>query len=108
MKVLVTGGAGFIGANVCRLLLTHEAVREVVVLDDLSTGSRANVDGLPLQLVEGSILDTTTLDELARGTDSIVHLAARPSVPKSLLDPMASHEANATGTLRVLEAARAH
>lgn len=108
MRVLVTGGAGFIGANLCRQLVAHQSVDEVVVIDDMSTGSLANLDGVPVRLVAASILDVAALDELARGTDSIVHLAARPSVPKSLLDPLASHEVNATGTLRVLEAARAH
>ncbi|MGD0881409.1 MAG: NAD-dependent epimerase/dehydratase family protein [Acidimicrobiales bacterium] len=109
MRILVTGGAGFIGANVCRTLVATPGVDRVVALDDLSTGSRANLDGVDgVELVEGSILDSDLLDQIVPGSQAIIHLAARPSVPRSLLDPVASHEANATGTLRVLEAARHH
>lgn len=109
MKVIVTGGAGFIGANLCRTLVDVPGVDEVVALDDLSTGSAANLLGAErVTLVEGSILDTGLLDEVVPGATAIVHLAARPSVPRSITDPVASHEANATGTLQVLEAARRH
>ena len=106
MRVVVTGGAGFIGANLCRALLATGA-GDVVVLDDLSTGSKENLAGLEVELVEGSILDARLVADVARGATSIVHLAARPSVPRSIADPVASHEVNATGTLTVLEAARA-
>lgn len=106
MRVVVTGGAGFIGANLCRELVTRPEVTEVVALDDLSTGFADNLAGLDVELVEGSILDRALLTKLLAGTSSVVHLAARPSVPRSLLDPVASHEVNATGTLYVLEAAR--
>lgn len=106
MRVTVTGGAGFIGANLCRTLLAAPAITEVVVLDDLSTGFRTNLDDLEVRLIEGSILDRDALDEATDRTDAIVHLAARPSVPRSIVDPLASHHANATGTLEVLEAAR--
>jgi len=109
MKVLVTGGAGFIGANVCRALVDEHFVDQIVVLDDLSTGRSDNVTGLDgVDLIEGSILDASLLDEVVHGVDAIIHLAARPSVPRSLQDPMASHDANATGTMQVLEAARRH
>src|SRR5271163_3523917 len=111
MKIVVTGGAGFIGANLCRHLLATAAPGrepEVVAVDDLSTGQPANLEGVDAQLVEGSILDTGLLDKVVVGADAVVHLAARPSVPRSLEDPVASHEANATGTVRVLEAARRH
>jgi UDP-glucose 4-epimerase len=111
MKIVVTGGAGFIGANLCRQLLAPTAfdqVPEVVVVDDLSTGTAANLEGVDARLVESSILDAALLDEVMGGADAVVHLAARPSVPRSLEDPVASHEANATGTVRVLEAARHH
>ena len=107
MRVVVTGGAGFIGANLCRELLTRPEVTEVVALDDLSTGFATNLDGIDAKLVEGSILDRALLTDLIADAASVVHLAARPSVPRSLLDPVASHEVNATGTLFVLEAARA-
>jgi UDP-glucose 4-epimerase len=105
MKILVTGGAGFIGGNLCRRLVARGD--NVVALDDLSTGRVAN---LPcherLTFVEATILDPATLDEATRGVDAIVHLAARASVPESVDDPMGSHLVNVTGTIRVLEAAR--
>ncbi|MGZ4706447.1 MAG: NAD-dependent epimerase/dehydratase family protein [Acidimicrobiales bacterium] len=106
MKVVVTGGAGFIGANLCRALAASDRVAEVVALDDLSTGDRDNLTGVDATLVEGSILDREVLDDTFAGAAAVVPLAARPSVPRSLADPMASHHANATGTLEVLEAAR--
>ena len=68
----------------------------------------ANLDGIAMRFVEGSILDPDALADAAAGADAVVHLAARPSVPRSIADPVASHEANATGTIAVLEAARAH
>lgn len=105
MRVLVTGGAGFIGSNLCRHLLS--AGHSVVVLDDLSTGYRHNLDGLDVTLHIGSITDAAALELACDGASTVVHLAARGSVPKSLDDPMATHHANATGTAMVLEAARA-
>lgn len=107
MRVAVTGGAGFIGANLCRQLLAS-GVDSVSVIDDLSTGSRANLDGVEVDLVVGSILDDGALDAAIGGADAIVHLAALGSVPRSVADPLASHHANATGTVMVLEAARRH
>jgi UDP-glucose 4-epimerase len=107
VNVLVTGGAGFIGANLCRALDGARDIVRVVAFDDLSTGLRANLDGLPaVELVESSILDARALDGALEGIDAVVHLAARPSVPRSLEDPMATHQANATGTVAVLEAVR--
>jgi UDP-glucose 4-epimerase len=105
MKVAVTGGAGFIGSNLCRTLI-GAGVDDVFVLDDLSTGDRDNLEGVEVTLIEGSILDRDALDACFAGASAVVHLAARPSVPRSLIDPVASHTANATGTLEVLEAAR--
>lgn len=106
MKVVVTGGAGFIGANLTRELLARG--HAVVVLDDLSSGFAANLGGLDAELVEGSILDDAALDAVLPGAGSVVHLGARPSVPGSIAEPIASHEVNATGTVRVLEAMRRH
>ena len=106
MKVVVTGGAGFIGANLCERLAACAAVDEVVALDDLSTGFRSNLEGVDARLVEGSILVPEDLDRTFEGASSVVHLGARPSVPRSVADPVPSHEANATGTVNVLEAAR--
>jgi UDP-glucose 4-epimerase len=109
LRVVVTGGAGFIGANVCRALAAMPDVERVVALDDLSTGSSANLAAVDtrVELVVGSILDPTLVADVVAGVDAIVHLAARPSVPRSIADPMASHQVNATGTMVVLEAARA-
>lgn len=104
MHVLVTGGAGFIGANLCRAL--ELAGHRVTAFDDLSTGFSANLDGTDTELVVGTILDPAALDDAVGPTDAVVHLAARPSVPRSITDPVASHLANATGTVNVLEAAR--
>lgn len=106
MKVVVTGGAGFIGANLTRTLLAHEAITEVVPFDNLSTGFQSNLDGVGVELVEGDILEPADLDRCFEGATAVVHLAARPSVPRSVKDPVASHLANATGTVNVLEAAR--
>ena len=109
MRVLVTGGAGFIGANLCRTLSAVEGVSGVVALDDLSTGSPANLEGVAgVELVEGSILDTDLLGRIVPDCQAVVHLAARPSVPRSLADPLATNEVNVTGTLAVLDAARLH
>lgn len=105
MRILVTGGAGFIGANLSARAL--EEGHHVVVIDDFSTGEHGNVAPLDVRLVEGSVLDATALADAMTGVDAVVHLAALGSVPRSIKDPVATHEANATGTLRVLEAARA-
>lgn len=108
MKVVITGGAGFIGANLCAALATQPSM-DVVAYDNLSTGSRSNLDAHPtVFLVEADILNSAELDKAFAGADSVVHLAARPSVPRSLVDPLASHHANSTGTVLVLEAARAN
>lgn len=107
MKVLVTGGAGFVGSNLCRRMLADGAIDEVRVIDDLSTGFAENLRGVDVKLFEGSILDDALMGRVSSGVDAIVHMAALGSVPRSVADPMASHQANATGTLRVLEAARA-
>ncbi|MFV2084611.1 NAD-dependent epimerase/dehydratase family protein [Micromonospora sp. LOL_021] len=108
MRVLITGGAGFIGSNLARAALVEPAVKEITVLDDLSVGLRDNLTGLDVEVVEGSILDPAALDAVMAGREAVVHLAALPSVPRSLRDPVTSHHANATGTLLVLEAARRH
>jgi UDP-glucose 4-epimerase len=105
VRILVTGGAGFIGGNLCARALDEG--HEVVVIDDFSTGERDNVTPLDVRLVEGSVLDPRALAQAMTGVDAVVHLAALGSVPRSITAPMATHEANATGTLRVLEAARA-
>ena len=103
---MVTGGAGFIGSNLARELLSRPEVDHVIAFDDLSTGRRENLDGTDAELVEATILDPAALDRALAGARAVVHLAALPSVPRSVLDPVASHHANATGTLEVLQAAR--
>jgi UDP-glucose 4-epimerase len=105
VRVLVTGGAGFIGANLCRTLLATGAV-EVIVLDDLSTGSLDNLDGCDVEVRVGSVLDADAVGRACTGVQAIVHLAALGSVPRSVADPTTSFAVNATGTVNVLEAAR--
>lgn len=106
-RVVVTGGAGFIGANLARHLLESGVAREVVAYDNLSTGFADNLEGVHgVDLVEGDILDQEHLTRVLRGVDAVVHLAARPSVPKSIENPLATHDNNATGTIRLLEAMR--
>lgn len=107
-RVVVTGGAGFIGANLCAHLTALDWVDSVVALDNLATGFESNLDGVDCEFQMGSILSDDDLDRALAGADAVVHLAARPSVPRSIEDPMASHEVNATGTLMVLEAVRRH
>ena len=108
MKVVVTGAAGFIGANLCKSLCRQAFVKEVVGLDDLSTGSAENLADLSVRFHEGSILCDHHIDAVMTDATAVVHLAARPSVPRSLADPMATHQANASGTMKVLEGARRH
>ncbi len=106
MKVVVTGGAGFIGANLLGRLADAWESPDLVAVDDLSTGSETNLEGVPATLEQGSILDSGLLDQAFAAADAVVHLAAVPSVPRSVADPLTSHHANATGTLEVLEAVR--
>jgi UDP-glucose 4-epimerase len=106
MHVVVTGGAGFIGANLCRRLAGRAGIDSVTAYDNLSTGNPTNLDGVDVELVAGDILDRDRLRTVLDRAGAVVHLAARPSVPRSLADPLASHDANVTGTVNVLEAAR--
>ena len=105
MRVTVTGGAGFIGANLCRSLAARG--HHVVVLDDLSTGSRSNLDEVHIVLRHGSILDARAVRDAVAGADSVVHLAAKASVVASIEDPATTYAVNVNGTVAVLEAARA-
>jgi UDP-glucose 4-epimerase len=106
MKVVVTGGAGFIGANLVRQLTETHSVDQVVALDDLSTGGESNLEGVDVELLRGSILDRSLLDRAFAGADAVVHLAALASVPGSVADPLGTDLVNVTGTLEVLQAAR--
>ena len=102
-KIIITGGAGFIGTNVAHQLLANGY--EVVIVDDLSGGKRDNVPAAAT-FHEFSILDTKALTEVCQGASHIIHLAALPRVQFSIQHPRETHEVNVTGTLSVLEAAR--
>lgn len=102
-RVLVTGGAGFIGSHLVELLCRQG--RDVVVLDDLSTGDARNLAGLPATLVRGSVADEAAVAAAMAGARQVVHLAALPSVSRSVEQPLATHHACATGTLVVLQQA---
>jgi UDP-glucose 4-epimerase len=104
MKVLVTGGAGFIGSNLARALL--QAGEEVRVLDNFSTGSRANLEGLSVEIVEGELRSYERVHNAVRGVEVVFHLGALGSVPRSVQDPLTSSAVNVEGTLNVLLAAR--
>ncbi len=103
-RVLVTGGAGFIGSNLARGLL--ERGDEVRVLDNFSTGNRANLDGLDVEIVEGELRSYERVHNAVRGVDLVYHLGALGSVPRSVQDPLTSSAVNIEGTLNVLLAAR--
>ena len=104
-KALVTGGAGFIGSNVARLLA--EEGYDIVVLDNLATGYRQNVEGLKhVRLVEADVRDARALDEATDGADVVFHLAASVGNTRSIENPVDDSDVNVLGTLRVLEAAR--
>jgi len=104
-KVAVTGGAGFIGSNLSKRL--HSDGYDVVIIDDLSTGLLSNVDQDKSNFYQISITDPKSLAAALKDCEVIFHLAARGSVPRSIKNPVATHEVNATGTLNVLEVARA-
>lgn len=106
MKLLITGGAGFIGSNLARHVNSALPSARITILDDFSNGRRENLRSIDAEVVEGSILDVALLAEVTRGADAIVHLAALGSVPRSIAAPRATHDANVTGTLNVLETAR--
>ena len=103
-KAVVTGGAGFIGSNLVRALL--ERGDEVRVLDNFSTGNRANLDGLDVEIVEGELRSYERVHNAVRGRDVVYHLGALGSVPRSVQDPLTSSAVNVEGTLNVLLAAR--
>jgi UDP-glucose 4-epimerase len=105
VRVLVTGGAGFIGANLCRRLVTDG--HRVTVIDDLDTGSAANLAGVDVELRRADIRDLDIVRSAARGVDAVVHLAALASVPRSVEHPVLTNEVNVNGTLNVLLAAGA-
>lgn len=104
MKVLITGGAGFIGSH----LVEHfQGKAEVRVLDNLRSGYRKNLDGFKVEFIEGDILDRNAVREAVKGVDYIFHLAAMISVPESMFKPIECVDINVKGLLIVLEEAAA-
>ena len=104
-KVIITGGLGFIGSNIAERLIKNN---EVTIIDDESTGKMENIKHLEsdnLKVIKGSITDLD-LTDILEGHDYVLHQAALPSVPRSIKDPNGSNEANITGTLNVLVAAK--
>ncbi|MCD6455484.1 MAG: SDR family oxidoreductase [Methanophagales archaeon] len=109
MKIVITGGAGFIGSNIAEEL-SKEKDNEIIIVDDLSTGKMANIRkfnrSTNINFVRGSITDLNLLKGVFKDTDYVFHQAAIPSVPRSVKDPIASNNANINGTLNVLVAAK--
>jgi len=103
-KVVVTGGAGFIGSHLGEELARRDY--HVTILDDLSTGKIKNIEPFlkkeNVEFIQGSIANLPLLQKLFRGVDYVFHEAAIPSVPRSIENPLISHEVNITGTLNVL------
>ena len=105
MRILITGGAGFIGSHLAEHF--HEKA-DVIVLDKFRTGKRKNLEGLDCQIIEGSILDRKLLDLIMPGTDYVFHLAALVSVPEPMSKPSETLEINVQGLLNVLESGKTH
>ncbi|HEY9766099.1 MAG TPA: NAD-dependent epimerase/dehydratase family protein, partial [Chroococcales cyanobacterium] len=107
LRILITGGAGFIGSNTAEALVAHGL--GLTVLDNLSSGTLDNLAALEgeFRFVEGDVRDSEALFDAMEGCGAVLHLAAMVSVPESILHPQLAHAINATGTLNVLEAARA-
>lgn len=106
MKFLVTGGAGFIGSNIVEELLKRGY--EVRVLDNFSTGRRTNISEFnnDIELIEGDIRSYHIVRQAITGIEVVLHQAALPSVPRSIIDPITTNEVNVIGTLNLLEAAK--
>ena len=110
MKIIVTGGAGFIGSNIVETLIQREDISKVTVFDNLSTGFERNIQPFfahpKFNYVHGDITEIQTCIEVCAGADAVCHQAALGSVPRSILHPMATHQANVDGFVNMLEAAR--
>src|SRR5215213_11293539 len=106
MKVLVTGGGGFIGSHLVDRLLT--VGHRVTVLDNFATGRRENLLSVrdDIELVEGDITSYERVNTAVQGCEVVLHQAALPSIPRSVQDPLTSNATNVTGTLNVLLASR--
>jgi UDP-glucose 4-epimerase len=103
MKVLISGGAGFIGSHLVEYY--QNRAEEIRVIDDLSTGSRSNLKGFGYRWIEGCITSEETVKRAVQGIDIVVHLGALISVPESIREPIAYNRVNVEGTLKLLEAA---
>src|SRR4026208_2353302 len=103
---VVTGGGGFIGSHIVEELLRRGETTKVI--DNFSTGKRENVAPFRnhAEIIEADIAEAKNLAQLLKGAEYVIHQAAIPSVPKSILDPMKSHHANVNGTLNLLVACR--
>jgi UDP-N-acetylglucosamine/UDP-N-acetylgalactosamine 4-epimerase len=112
MKVLITGGAGFIGSNLVKHFLENKVFSQVVVLDNLETGHLKNIQKYleypNFTFIQGDIRNSEDCLKACEGVDVITHQAALGSVPRSIKDPITSHQVNVNGFLNVLEAARSH
>src|SRR3954452_14276497 len=106
ISCLVTGGAGFIGSSLVRALLARGD--KVRVLDNFFSGKRENLAEVAgdIELIEGDIRSEADLERALTGVELVFHEAAIPSVPRSLIEPVANHEANATATLKLLVQAK--
>jgi UDP-glucose 4-epimerase len=105
MKVLVTGGAGFIGSNLIGYLVGEG--HEVTVLDNLSSGYQRNLDALSgARFIHGDIRDEDSIERVTAGRDVVFHLAASVGNKRSIDNPISDAEINVIGTLRILEASR--
>ena len=104
-RIAVTGGAGFVGTNLVRALLRENY--EVVIVEDFSTGLKTNLKGLDVELHEISLVDAEKVSRALEKSEYIFHLGARGSVPRSIKNPRVTMDVNVTGTLNVLESARA-
>jgi len=110
MRILLTGGAGFIGSNLAKQLLKDKRVSAVRILDNLATGSIKNISDLisdsKFEFIEGDIRNYNTCLEATSNIDLISHQAALGSVPRSIIDPLTTNEVNITGTLNIFTAAK--
>jgi UDP-N-acetylglucosamine 4-epimerase len=110
MKVLLTGGAGFIGSNLTKAFLQHDQITKVRVLDNFSTGYRQNLQDViqhpKFELMEGDITDFATCERAMIDMDLVSHQAALGSVPRSIVDPVNTNANNITGSLNIYTAAK--